>query len=108
MPDHVAKSISIEAAELLELFQWSNPTVEEVKSNKEKLAELSGELADVFIYSLQMTLLLGLDADEIVEAKLKFADKKYPAELVRSSGTGDQQATDRYLQIKKEHRLNKK
>ena len=70
MPDHVAKSISIEAAELLELFQWSNPKVEDIKNNKEKLAELSGELADVLIYSLQMALLLGLDADEIVETKL--------------------------------------
>jgi NTP pyrophosphatase (non-canonical NTP hydrolase) len=108
LPDQVAKSISIEAAELLELFQWVSPTAEEIRRDKEKLTELSGELADVMIYSLQMALLLGLDADKIIKEKLKFADKKYPVKLVRIGSDNDSFATAEYLRIKKEHRLGKK
>jgi len=107
LPDQVAKSISIEAAELLELFQWTNPKVSEIKSNNEKLKELSGELADVFIYSLQMAVLFGLDVDEIVKTKLDFAGKKYPVELMRKRSKGDSSALDEYLRIKKEYRQSR-
>ena len=59
-PDNLAKSISIEAAELLECFQWNNdfdPT------------HVNEELADVLIYCLQMTDVLGVDAKEIIFEK---------------------------------------
>lgn len=104
LPDHVAKSISIEAAELLELFQWGNPTVEEIKNDPEKFAELKGELADVLIYSLHLANILGLNTEEIINAKLAIADKKYPAELMKQRSTGDSFATKAYLEIKKNHR----
>lgn len=68
-PSNLAKSISIEAAELLELFQWSD------SFDKEKLAD---ELADVLIYSFQMADTVGLDIEEIVLSKIKKNAKKYP------------------------------
>lgn len=71
-PENLAKSISIEAAELLELFQWGQtpdqPRVEE-------------ELADVLTYCFQMAAKLGVDIDEIVLSKLEKTRAKYPVEL---------------------------
>ena len=104
LPDHIAKSISIEAAELLEHFQWATPTAAEIKNNPQKFAELQGELADVFIYGFQLALVLGLDVEKIVKAKLDFADKKYPAELMKQRMEGDTLATEKYLEIKRAHR----
>lgn len=69
----LAISISLEAAELLELFQWKTP--EEAKKNPERLRE---ELADVLIYSYMMADNLGLDIDEIIEEKLVKNALKYP------------------------------
>ena len=104
LPDHVAKSISIEAAELLELFQWASPSVAEIKNDPEKLADIKAELADVFVYALQMSLLFNLDVDEIIKDKLAFADKKYPAKLMKQRSAGDGLATKKYLEIKKSYR----
>ncbi|CAM4129119.1 MULTISPECIES: nucleotide pyrophosphohydrolase [Bacillus cereus group] len=69
----LAISISLEANELLELFQWK--TAEEAKANPERLKE---ELADVLIYSYMMADNLGFDIDEIIAEKLIKNDQKYP------------------------------
>ena len=61
-PANLAKSLVIEAAELLECFQWSD-TDYDIQHVKE-------ELADVIVYSQNMLDKLGLDADEIVNAKM--------------------------------------
>lgn len=108
LPDQVAKSIAIEAAELLEIFQWSNPTSVEIQTDPKKMAEIEGELADVLIYSLQMATLLGLEIEKVVEAKLVFAAKKYPIELMRKRSAGEPEAHERYLEIKKVYRQKKK
>ena len=72
----LAISISLEAAELLELFQWKSP--EEIReSNLERIKE---ELADVLIYSHMLASNLDLDIDEIIEAKLEKNNKKYPVD----------------------------
>ncbi len=107
LPDHIAKSIAIEAAELLELFQFSTPTAKEIRNDPEKFADLKSELADVFIYSIEMSILLGLDIDEIVKTKLVFVDKKYPAHLVKRRSDDESFATKKYLEIKKAYRKNK-
>ncbi|WP_165002840.1 MULTISPECIES: nucleotide pyrophosphohydrolase [unclassified Enterococcus] len=76
----LAISISLEASELLELFQWKQP--EEVReTNLERIKE---ELADVLIYSYMMADNLNLDLDEIIEEKLEKNNLKYPVE--KSSG----------------------
>ena len=107
LPDQVAKSIAIEAAELLELFQWTSPTATEVKKNPELFKELQSELADVLIYCLEMSIIFDLDARAIVKAKLDFADKKYPADLMRKRSSGAPLANEEYLKIKKAYRQRK-
>lgn len=69
-PQALAKSIIIEAAELLENYQWDDslPDMENVKE----------ELADVLIYALAMTADLGFDPEELILEKIKKNDKKYP------------------------------
>jgi NTP pyrophosphatase (non-canonical NTP hydrolase) len=68
--ENLAKSISIEAAELLELFQWQLEV-----ENKERLEE---ELADVLIYSLLLLHRYDLDFNQIIQNKLKKNAVKYP------------------------------
>jgi NTP pyrophosphatase (non-canonical NTP hydrolase) len=106
-PGDLAKSIMIEGAELLELFQWDNPTLEEVKKDKEKVKEIAKELADIFIYSIELATELNLDIDKIVEEKLKHVEKKYPAKLIKQSQkvSGPGRSAE-YWRIKKEFRKN--
>lgn len=73
-PANLAKSISIEAAELLECFQWSD------KYDKEHLCE---ELADVLSYCIMLADKLDVDIEEIVLAKLEKNKQKYPIEKAR-------------------------
>ena len=77
-PKDLAISISLEAAELLEVFQWSGEDVE-VDSEK-KINKVKEELADVMIYSILMSDTLGLDISEIINNKLEENNKKYPVE----------------------------
>ena len=70
-PENLAKSINIEAAELLECFQWDSDY------NKD---EVKQELADVLIYCLLMVDAIDLDLYDIVSEKIKLNDKKYPVE----------------------------
>ena len=104
-PADVAKSIMIEGAELLELFQWENLPLAEIKSNPEKLKEIAKELADVLTYALEMSVLLQLDTEKIIREKLEHVAKKYPAELMKKTGGEPGSAADsEYWRIKKEHR----
>lgn len=75
-PKDLAISISLEAAELLEVFQWS---AEDVKC-EEKMDKIKEELADVVNYCILMADACGLDLDEIVRAKIKRNNEKYPVE----------------------------
>jgi len=70
-PSNLAKSIIIEAAELLENYQWTNEAAD-IENVKE-------EIADILIYSIAMAYDLGLDLEEIIRAKLKKNALKYPA-----------------------------
>src|SRR3989344_5115947 len=105
-PSDLAKSICIEAAELLEVFQWSSLGIEETKKDLKKMEEIKKELADVFIYAFDMAVLLGIDSEKIIKEKLEHVKKKYPAELMRKnakneSGSG---ADPAYLKIKNSYR----
>ena len=77
-PKNLAISISIEANELLEHFQWNDPSFKEIKSNEEKFREISHEIADVFIYLLMFSYNLGVDVKRIIMEKLEMNRKKYP------------------------------
>lgn len=76
-PANLAKSISIEANELLECFQWSD-TEFDVEHVKE-------ELADVMVYCQNMLDALNLNADEIVNSKMTKNETKYPVDKARGS-----------------------
>ena len=78
-PKDLAISISLEAAELLEVFQWSgSDTLCEQK--KDKIKE---ELADVLNYCVLMADVCGLDRDEIVQEKIKINNEKYPVKKAK-------------------------
>ena len=74
-PANLAKSIVIEAAELLECFQWSDEEFD--------LQHIKAELADVMVYSQNLLDKLGLDADEIVNMKMTMNEEKYPVEKAK-------------------------
>ena len=74
-PANLAKSISIEAAELLECFQWSETDFD--------LEHVKEELADVMVYSRNLLDELGLDEDEIINSKMDKNEAKYPVEKAK-------------------------
>ena len=76
-PENLAKSIVIEAAELLECFQWSDSDYD--------LQHVKEELADVLVYTQDLLYKLGLDADEIVNMKMDQNEKKYPVEKAKGN-----------------------
>lgn len=76
-PANLAKSIVIEAAELLECFQWSD--------NEYDLQHIKEELADVMVYCQNLLDKLGFDADDIVNMKMAINEKKYPVEKAKGS-----------------------
>ena len=76
-PANLAKSISIEANELLECFQWSDTDYD--------LQHVKEELADVIVYCQNMLDKLNLDVDEIVNAKMDKNEAKYPIEKAKGN-----------------------
>ena len=75
-PKDLAISISLEAAELLEVFQWSADDL----VCEEKIEKVKEELADVLSYCVLMADACGLDMDEIIKEKMKRNNEKYPVE----------------------------
>ena len=73
-PENLAKSISIEAAELLECYQWSQDA---------EMGEVRDELADVLTYCFLLADRLGVDPAQIMLDKLERTRQKYPVELSR-------------------------
>lgn len=104
-PGDLAKSVAIEAGELLEIFQWNNPSLEEVKADQEKVSKIKSELADVLMYCLDISVSLELDTEALVREKLEAVRNKYPAELFKNS-TEEPGNDEAYWRIKKEHRKN--
>ena len=82
-PKDLAISISLEASELLEVFQWSGADT----SSNNKIEEIKEELADVVNYCVLMADACGLDLDEIVQTKIEKNNEKYPVE--KSKGKSD-------------------
>ena len=80
-PKDLAISLSLEAAELLEVFQWSGTDLE----CRDRLDRIREELADVLSYCILMADVCGLDLDEILNAKVDQNASKYPVEKARGS-----------------------
>ena len=84
-PKDLAISISLEAAELLEIFQWSGAEIE--ADSEEKREQIREELADVFMYCCLMADKMDFDISEIILDKMERNNKKYPVE--KSYGKSD-------------------
>lgn len=83
-PSNLAKSIVIEAAELLECFQWDDEKYDE--------QHVKEELADVMVYCQNLVDKLGFDADEIINMKMVQNEAKYPVEKAKGKA-------DKYNQL---------
>ena len=83
-PANLAKSIVIEAAELLECFQWDNDNY--------NLQDVKEELADVMVYCQNLADKLGLDPDEIINMKMDQNEAKYPVDKAKGK-------SDKYDQL---------
>ena len=95
-PANLAKSISIEANELLECFQWSDTEYD--------LEHVKEELADVMVYCHNLLDELGLDEDEIINVKMDQNEKKYPIEKARGTAVKYDQL-DQIAARKEDHQM---
>lgn len=83
LPKNLAISLSLEASEVLELFQWT-------KDNElppERRADLEAELADVYYWTLLLAHEFGIDLDRALSRKMKENEKKYPVEKSKGKST---------------------
>ena len=83
-PKNLAMALIVEAAELVEHFQWLTEEQSQTLPPK-KLAEVEQEIADIQIYLIRLADKLGVDMEKAVNAKIELNEKKYPAEKVRGS-----------------------
>ena len=81
-PKNLAMALIVEAAELLEHFQWLTEE-QSLQLPADKLAEVEQEIADIQIYLIRLADKLGVDLEKAVNAKIKLNEKKYPADKVR-------------------------
>ncbi|MBK5113133.1 MAG: nucleotide pyrophosphohydrolase [Candidatus Heimdallarchaeota archaeon] len=77
-PKNVAMSIAIEAAELMEVLQWTNPERSTVIANQELMSQIKDEIADIIIYTLSLGLSLNIDIFECVLAKMEKNIERFP------------------------------
>ena len=78
-------SVAIEASELNETIQWSNPTAEEVLSNHKLTVQICDELADVMVYCLRLCSVLDVDPIQIMHTKIEKNRAKYPIEKAKGN-----------------------
>jgi NTP pyrophosphatase (non-canonical NTP hydrolase) len=75
-PENLAKSVAIEAAELLECFQWGD--------NYEK-KQIEDEIADVMIYCLLLTEAIGIDPEKAIREKIELNEVRFPVQIVKGT-----------------------
>ena len=83
-PKNLAMALSVEAAEVMEIFQWL--TQQQSKNlDPEKLERVKQEIGDVLIYLVSLSDALGINPVQAAEKKLEINENKYPADIVRGS-----------------------
>ena len=80
-PKNMALSLSLEANELLELFQWSTDN----NAMPDRSAQLSEEIADVFYWLIKLSNYYQIDLGEVLEKKMDKNEAKYPVEVARNN-----------------------
>ena len=84
---NLVTSISIEASELNEIIQWSNPSWEELAEDENSVLRFSEEVSDVMVYCLRLCSMLGLDPIAIMHDKISKNEEKYPVNLSKGKST---------------------
>ena len=81
-PKNLAMALSVEVAEIVEIFQWLTEE-QSLSLNVEKLQKVKEEIADVMIFLINLADKLGIDPLEAAMDKIEENRKKYPANIVR-------------------------
>ena len=83
-PKNLAMALSVEASELVEIFQWLN--VEESNSpDQRQIEKINNEVADIAMYLLRFCSVLGIDLEKAIERKLERNTEKYPVNLSKGN-----------------------
>ncbi len=83
---NLSMALSVEASELVEIFQWMKEEDSNLVSSNEKLKmKVSEELADIFVYLLRIAKKAEIDLEDVVLAKIQKNSEKYPVEKARGS-----------------------
>jgi len=83
-PKNLAMALSVEASELVEIFQWLN--VEESNSpDQRQIKKINNEVADIAMYLLRFCSVLGIDLEKVIESKLERNAEKYPVNLSKGN-----------------------
>ena len=86
-PRNLATALSVEASELLEIFQWLGKGEDGSNLTKEERVHLSEEMADVLAYLLRLSDVTGIDLEKAYLRKMKLNAKKYPVRLSKGKST---------------------
>ena len=87
-PKNLASALSVEASEILELFQWLTPEQSlAIKDKPNEKQHVADEIADTFIYLLRLADKLEIDIEAAIESKMKRNADKYPVELAKGNAT---------------------
>lgn len=86
-PKNLAMALSVEVAELVEIFQWSNDGGIKEVENEQTRKEIEEEIADIFNYLIKFVDLMDLDLEKISLEKIQKNDEKYPVE--KSKGNSE-------------------
>ena len=106
-PLHLALSISVEAAELLEKFQWKDETeIHTMREEPLEQVEIRDELADVMIYCLSLANTLNIDVSQAITEKLRKNEEKYPVNLVKGKYQKYTKITSKYSGGKNERGIS--
>ena len=82
-PKNLAMSIAIESSELMELFQWDNPTSNEVKIDEDLMTKVKDEIADIMIYSISLASSLNIDLFACIKEKMTRNSIRFPAKNLK-------------------------
>ena len=87
IPKNLVCALSVEASELVEIFQWDNYKKSEIHKNKHLQKKISDEVADIMLYLLRFTDIVGIDIEKACLRKIKINEKKYPIYLSKGKST---------------------
>jgi len=87
-PKNLAMALSVEASELLEIFQWLTPEQStNIQKNSELMESIRNEISDTLYYLLRMTDLLDINLEEALSKKMVENERKYPVEKSKGIAT---------------------